>query len=103
MIRIEGALGTVRADRKPPRVLALGTFDGVHRGHQELIRRGKALARESGSLLRVCTFDRHPLEILRPEAAPRMLTTEAEQAARMDPPRLSGSGWRGEIWTGRKR
>ena len=65
------------------RVIALGTFDGVHLGHQELIRRGRALAEKSGGVLRVCTFDRHPLEILRPEAAPSLLTTAAEQAERI--------------------
>ncbi|MBQ9251180.1 MAG: bifunctional riboflavin kinase/FAD synthetase [Clostridia bacterium] len=67
-----------------PRVVALGTFDGVHRGHQALIREGRRLAEETGALLRVCTFDRHPLEVLRPERAPRMLETPEEQAANMD-------------------
>ena len=67
-----------------PRVLALGTFDGVHRGHQELIRLGKKLAEESGALLRVCTFDRHPLEILSPDRAPSRLTTAEEQAELME-------------------
>ncbi|MBR2822231.1 MAG: riboflavin biosynthesis protein RibF [Clostridia bacterium] len=66
-----------------PRVIALGTFDGVHRGHQELIRQGKKLAEETGAVLRVCTFDRHPMEILRPEAAPGRLTDSVEQARRL--------------------
>ncbi len=66
-----------------PRVIALGTFDGVHLGHRELIRRGKELALEEGVPLRVYTFDRHPLEILRPEAAPGRLQTPEEQAERM--------------------
>ena len=61
------------------RVLALGTFDGVHRGHQALIAAGKAYARERGILLRVSTFDRHPLEVLCPERTPRMLTTQREK------------------------
>ena len=65
------------------RVLALGTFDGVHRGHQELLRAGLDYAREHGVPLRACTFDRHPLEIIRPEAAPRILTTVPEKAALM--------------------
>ena len=65
------------------RVVALGTFDGVHLGHRELIRQGKALAEELGAPLRVCTFDRHPLEVLRPEAAPGMLNTAEEQARKM--------------------
>ena len=66
-----------------PRVVALGTFDGVHRGHRELLETGLRFAREEGCLLRACTFDRHPLEIVRPESAPRMLTTIPEKAALM--------------------
>ena len=67
-----------------PRVLALGTFDGVHLGHRELIRQGKKIAYEIGAVLRVCTFDRHPLEILRPESAPLLLTTAEEQTERLE-------------------
>ena len=66
-----------------PRVVALGTFDGVHLGHQELIRQGKTLAETLGAKLRVCVFDRHPMEVLCPEKAPSMLTTADEQAERM--------------------
>ena len=66
-----------------PRVIALGTFDGVHLGHQELISRGKKWAEKHGCQLRVCTFDRHPLEILCPEKAPKLLTTPEEQAEKM--------------------
>ena len=66
------------------RVAALGTFDGVHRAHQELLRQGRAFADAAGCPLRVYTFDRHPLEVLRPEKAPRILTTREEQMARME-------------------
>ena len=62
------------------RVVALGTFDGVHRAHQTLIREARSLSDGLGAKLRVCTFDRHPLEVLRPEAAPGRLQTEREQA-----------------------
>ena len=61
------------------RVLALGTFDGVHRGHQALLETGKKYAQKHGILLRVCSFDRHPLEVLRPEIAPEQLTTTEEK------------------------
>ena len=54
-------------------VLALGMFDGVHIGHQALIRRAVALAEELGAQSVVCTFDRHPLAVLRPEQAPEPL------------------------------
>ena len=51
-------------------VAALGMFDGVHIGHQALIRRAVALARELDAECVVCTFDRHPLSVLCPEKAP---------------------------------
>ena len=63
------------------RVAALGTFDGVHRGHRTLILSAKELATEIGVPLRLCTFNRHPLEILRPENPPEMLSTIPERAA----------------------
>ena len=65
------------------RVLALGTFDGVHLGHQALLSAGKRFAQENGILLRACSFDRHPLEVLRPEEAPGLLTTLPEKTELM--------------------
>ena len=65
------------------RVIALGTFDGVHRGHQSLLRSAKGLARELGVPLRVCTFNRHPLEVLRPDDPPDLLSTIPEKARRL--------------------
>ena len=65
------------------RVLALGTFDGVHRGHQALLSAGKQYAKAHGILLRACSFDRHPLEVLRPETAPKLLTTLPEKTGLM--------------------
>ncbi len=70
-------------DPSRPRVIALGTFDGVHRGHQELIRQGKRIAEETGSVLRVCTFDCHPMEVLCPERTPKRLTDPGEQLRRL--------------------
>ncbi len=65
------------------RVIALGTFDGVHRGHRALIRAARRMAREMGVPLRVCTFDRHPLEVLRPDNPPELLSTTPEKALEM--------------------
>ena len=54
-------------------VVALGMFDGVHVGHQALIRRTVALAEALGAQSVVCTFDRHPLSVLCPDKAPQPL------------------------------
>ena len=54
-------------------VVALGMFDGVHIGHQRLIRTAVRIARETDAKCVVCTFDRHPLAVLRPDHAPEAL------------------------------
>lgn len=61
-------------------VLVLGTFDGVHRGHQALLMAAHGLAESYQVPLNVCTFSPHPLQVLRPEAVPPMLTTLPERA-----------------------
>lgn len=60
-------------------VATVGTFDGVHLGHRAILRETirRAETRDLPSLL--VTFDRHPLEIVRPEDAPPLLTTGAEK------------------------
>ena len=70
-------------EKSGERVIALGMFDGVHRGHQSLLQTAKETANDIGVPLRVCTFNRHPLEILRPEKKPEMLSTIPERAGRM--------------------
>src|SRR4051794_22732272 len=57
------------------RAVTIGAFDGVHLGHQALMRLVCDLARARGLTATVLTFDRHPAEIVRPEAAPKVLTT----------------------------
>jgi len=54
-------------------VVTIGSFDGFHRGHLQLIQRAGQAARERGLPLVVVTFDRHPLQVLAPERAPRLL------------------------------
>ena len=58
------------------RVATVGNFDGVHRGHQALIERARAaLPGDPEDRVVVVTFDPHPAAVLRPDAAPRMLTS----------------------------
>lgn len=61
-----------------PAYLAIGVFDGVHRGHQAVIGRAVEDARRDRDVATaavVVTFDPHPLRVLRPDAAPRLLTS----------------------------
>ena len=60
-------------------VVAVGTFDGVHVGHQALISRAVSLAREAGASAVVFTFQNHPLSVLAPERAPSALTSSRER------------------------
>jgi riboflavin kinase/FMN adenylyltransferase len=57
------------------RAVAIGAFDGVHLGHQAVLRLVRDLARARGLIATVCTFDRHPAEVVRPKSAPKLLTT----------------------------
>ena len=62
-------------------VLTVGTFDGVHRGHQDVLARLAARARERGLRSLLVTFEPHPLEIVNPDAAPPLLTPGREKIA----------------------
>ena len=55
-------------------VVVIGNFDGVHLGHQHVVRRGRELADARGVPLVAVTFDPHPIAVLRPEHAPQQLT-----------------------------
>jgi riboflavin kinase/FMN adenylyltransferase len=63
-----------------PAFLTIGSFDGVHLGHQALIRSLVAAAHRDGCLAGLLTFDPHPLRVLRPEMAMPRLTTNGERA-----------------------
>ncbi len=62
-----------------PLFLAIGVFDGVHRGHRAVIERALGDARTSGGNAVVVTFDPHPIRVLRPDKAPRLLTSTAHK------------------------
>lgn len=59
----------------PGRVVTIGAFDGVHLGHRALVRIVHELAAARGLEAGLVTFDRHPAEVVRPESAPKLLTT----------------------------
>ncbi|HUQ47492.1 MAG TPA: bifunctional riboflavin kinase/FAD synthetase [Gemmatimonadaceae bacterium] len=60
-------------------VVTVGTFDGVHLGHSECIRRLVERARVVGAPSLLLSFDPHPLEVVNPSAAPLLLTTTEEK------------------------
>ena len=60
-------------------VLALGNFDGLHRGHVKIIERIQRGAVERGGTSVVLTFDPHPPRILRPDKAPALLMTKTQK------------------------
>lgn len=55
------------------KIVTVGTFDGVHRGHQAVLSTLLAEGKQRGLSPLVITFDRHPLEIIMPARAPRLL------------------------------
>jgi riboflavin kinase / FMN adenylyltransferase len=59
--------------------ITVGTFDGVHRGHQDVVARLVRLADARALTSIVVTFDPHPLDVVNPSAAPPLLTTRAEK------------------------
>lgn len=58
--------------------MTIGVLDGVHRGHQALIA-----ALDDSMIRTVCTFDPHPIEVLRPGFHPRLITTIEERVDRL--------------------
>ncbi len=65
-------------------VLTIGNFDGVHLGHQKILRRVVSRAEELGCQSCVFTFDPHPLSIIAPEKCPPLLTSLEKKMALME-------------------
>jgi riboflavin kinase/FMN adenylyltransferase len=68
-----GAIEDIRWDRRGA-VLGMGTLDGVHLGHQAILRCVTAQASAAGAMPAVLTFAQHPLEVVRPQHAPALIT-----------------------------
>jgi riboflavin kinase / FMN adenylyltransferase len=66
------------------RVVAIGVFDGVHRGHQLILAQTIEQARATGALSTAVTFYPHPDAVLRPRSAPRMLTSLERKGELLD-------------------
>lgn len=67
----------------PASVATIGFFDGVHRGHQFLIRQVRQEAQASGLSSMVITFDQHPRQVLAQAYQPHLLTTLDEKLRRL--------------------
>ena len=72
-------------DRLRGAAVAIGAFDGVHRGHQAVITQARAAAAGLGAPLAVVSFDPHPRRWFQPEAAPFRLMTSAQMARALEP------------------
>lgn len=59
--------------------ITVGTFDGFHRGHGAVLEEIVGRARDAGRASLLVTFEPHPLEVVAPERAPRLLTTPGEK------------------------
>jgi len=63
--------------------VAIGNFDGVHRGHQALLELARKQASSRGAPAVALTFEPHPAKVLSPDSAPRLLSTPARKLERL--------------------
>lgn len=66
-----------------PSAITIGNFDGVHLGHQAILRRLRAVAEEREWKASALTFDPHPTKIVAPERAPKLMMTPEQRARAM--------------------
>lgn len=76
--------GTENANIARPTVLTLGVFDGLHLGHQEIMRKVVERARAVDAVATAITFDPHPRALLYPDSAPPMLQTLDQRLANLE-------------------
>jgi len=70
-----GSEKSAGSPRWPQPVVALGNFDGLHRGHMKIIDRVRRRAAERGGTAVAMTFDPHPPRVVRPDKAPALIMT----------------------------
>lgn len=73
-----------------PVVLAVGFFDGLHRGHRKVINKTVAEAKRLGGKAWVLTFDQHPMKVLRPDSAPLLLTSNRHKVRLLEKMNVDG-------------
>ncbi|MGQ0540784.1 MAG: bifunctional riboflavin kinase/FAD synthetase [Blastocatellia bacterium] len=76
--------GTENANIVRPTVLTLGVFDGLHLGHQRIMKTVAERAKTVGAVPTAVTFDPHPRAVLHPESAPPLLQTLDQRLANFE-------------------
>ncbi len=79
-----------KGDKTRERIAAVGMFDGVHTGHIHLVKTLISFAEQTGLSPVVVTFENHPRDIIRPEDAPKMLTSPEERRKHLGETPLEG-------------
>jgi riboflavin kinase/FMN adenylyltransferase len=79
-MKIFRSLEEVPADLGPT-IVSVGNFDGIHCGHQHVLREMVRRARENHASAVVVTFEPHPFRILRPDVTPRLITPLSKKEA----------------------
>lgn len=82
-LMLHSAKSGIIAPFATPRIVAVGVFDGVHHGHQEIIRKAAETAEIKGAIPLALSFTPHPRQLLAPDAPPMLLLPEAERIKRL--------------------
>ncbi len=86
---VETTVAAIRAALPHP-VATIGNFDGVHRGHRAILARLLSRRAALGGPALVITFDPHPLKVLAPERAPRLISTPGQKRALLEAAGVDG-------------
>ena len=85
--------GTANAEIARPTVLTLGVYDGLHLGHQLIMRTVVERARAANVVPTVITFEPHPRAVLHPASAPPLLQTLDQKIEALGVLGIPGPGW----------